>query len=101
MADRVIAVDPAALAPEVAALPNVTHLRMQSVAALADIRRLAPDGADLLARPAASCFSSTLCFCWMACLSVVCIAGLLISRVPKPTCPVGKQCSTYYVFDTD
>lgn len=32
VADRVIAIDPAALAPEVAALPN---LRMQSVVALA------------------------------------------------------------------
>lgn len=51
VAERVIAVDPAALAPEVAALPNVTHLRKQSVAALDDIRRLAPGGADLLVRP--------------------------------------------------
>ena len=51
VAERVIAVDPAALAPEVAALPNVTHLRKQSAAALDDIRRLAPGGADLLVRP--------------------------------------------------
>ncbi|KAK9846554.1 hypothetical protein WJX81_006499 [Elliptochloris bilobata] len=48
MAERVIAIDPAALAPEVAALPNVTHLHARSEDALADILRLAPQGADLL-----------------------------------------------------
>lgn len=49
-ADLVLAVDPAALAPEVAALPNVEHVRCNAWDALPLLRRLAPGGADLLVR---------------------------------------------------
>lgn len=48
LAQRVLAVDPAALAPEVLALPNVVHLRCHAADAAADIRLLVPDGVDLM-----------------------------------------------------